>query len=448
MRTLVIGCNHRSAPVELRERIAFDAAQIDRALQQLSLRFPCCEAVLISTCNRMELYLARPVHGQPRLEQAIEFIADFHDVPVDQIAASFYHHEDIEAVRHLFRMVSSLDSMVLGESQILSQAKEAFERARAAGTTGKRLEALFQRALSVAKQTRTKTAIATGRLSVASTAVDLARQIFSRFDDKTVLMVGAGEMGELTLTHLIETRPRAILVTNRTDARATEIAARLAERHGIPTAPVPYAQWIDRLVDVDIVITSTGSREPILTADRFRPVYDRRRFRPLLLIDIAVPRDIEAALERYDGLYLYNIDHLQSVVELNLAQRREAIGRCHAIIEDNVIEFIESQSRGDIGPVVTALQSRFQQIGRQELERILPKLGSLSEHDHALIEEMLHRITQKLLHGPLSLLNDKSLNGAAQVYADTLRAMFQLPESSSESSSKTGKSSLPGGEGH
>jgi len=429
MRTLVIGCNHQSAPVEMRERLAFDDPAAARALRRFRELFPGTEAVLISTCNRVELYVACPVQGPPGIEELVGFIGEFHGIESAEFAEGLYSYEDVEAVRHLLRVVSSLDSMVLGESQILGQAKSAFELARSAGTVGKWLEALFQRAFGVAKDIRTKTAIATGRLSVGSTAVDLARQIFSRFDDKQVLMVGAGEMGELTLTHLLGTHPKRLLVTGRTDERAAALARRIAERHGVAAEAVPYAEWIDRLAEVDIVISSTGSREPILTAGQFAPIPARRKHRPLLLIDIAVPRDFDPAIAEHYSVFLYNIDDLQLVTELNLAHRREAIAQCHEIIEASVIEFVARQSRQDVGPLIAALQEHFREIGRSELERILPKLQTASPHDRELIEQMLHRVTRKLLHRPVQLLNDTSPNRPTRVYAETLRALFALEDS-------------------
>lgn len=427
MRTFVIGCNHRTAGVAVRERIAFDQAGVVEALGRLRERFPATEAVLVSTCNRMEFYLARPVAGRPRIEEVIRFIAEFHGLEAQEFAGALYSYEDVEAVRHLFRVVSSLDSMVLGESQILAQARAAFDTAHKLGAVGRWLTSLFQRAFNVAKGVHSQTTIASGRVSVGSTAVDLARQIFSRFDDKSVMMVGAGKMGELTLTHLLATRPSRVLVTNRTDDRARELADRISARGATPTEAVPYARWIDRLADVDIVITSTGSREPILTAREFAPIPKRRSYRPLLLIDIAVPRDIEAGVfDVDDSVYLYNIDDLQSIVETNLAQRREAIARCHDIIESNVIEFVERQARRDIAPLIRRLQDHFRDVGRGELDWMLPKLEAASPRDRELIEQMLHRVLQKLLHHPVELLNDKAANGATQVYAETLRVLFDL----------------------
>ncbi|UCD27731.1 MAG: glutamyl-tRNA reductase [Planctomycetota bacterium] len=432
MRTIVIGCNHRSAPVEMRERIAFDQSAIPEALRRLTEKFSNTQVVLLSTCNRTELYLARPVQGHPRIEEVIDFLADFHDLEPEYFTQGLYNYEDTEAVRHLFRVVSSLDSMVLGESQILGQAKSAFEIARSSGRVGKELEALFQQAFRVAKNIHTKTSIATGKLSVGSTAVDLARQIFSRFDDKTVMMVGAGKMGELTLTHLLSTYPKKLWITTRTDSRAVTLADKIAGRHNVPTEPVPFTQWIDRLAEADIVICSTASREPILNAQQFAPIPARRKYRSLLLIDIAVPRDIDEAVGEYENVFLYNIDDLQSVTELNIAQRREAIEDCHKIIEASVIEFVEGKPSKEIGPLINALQKHFQAIGNNELKRILPKLENASDRDRELIEQMLHRVMQKLLHNPTQLLNSQVGKGAMQVYADTLRILFNLTDQESD----------------
>lgn len=430
MRTLVIGCNHRSAPVAVRERLSFDAAAVQRAVEGLRGRFPACESVLVSTCNRMEWYLARPIQDRPRIADMVEYLAEFHALPASEFSTSLYHYEDAEAVRHLFRVVSALDSMVLGETQILAQTRDAFELAVSLGAVGPVLRTLFQRAFAVGKEVQNRTGIATGRVSVGSTAVDLARQIFSHFNDKIVMMVGAGEMGKLTLTHLMETHPKELWVTNRTDERAAALADRLRAPHRLPVTPIPFGEWITRLSAADIVISSTGSREPILTGEQFRPIPARRRYRPLLLIDIAVPRDIEPAVGEQEEVYLYNIDDLQAVVEATLAGRQDAVKECQRIIEQSVLEYLSKQAERDVGPLIGELQRHFHEVGRHELERILPKLESVSPHDRELIEQMLHRVAQKLLHDPVQLLHDKSANGAASVYADTLRALFNLTSKS------------------
>jgi len=423
---LVIGCNHRSAPVEVRERISFAEDAAGRALGELRGRYADCEAVIVSTCNRMEVYVAPGLAGHPGADEVIEFIAGFHGVAAEEFARGLYAHEGDAAVRHLFEVVCSLDSMVLGETQILGQAKQCLEWAKAAGTAGRSLDGLFQRAFAVAKEVHTQTGIAAGRVSVGSTAVDLARQIFSHFDDKIVMMIGAGEMGELTLTHLLETGPKRLWVTNRTDARATALAEKIAARHSVAVEAVPFAQWIEHLAEADIAIASTGAGEAILTAREFAAIPARRRYRPLLLIDIAVPRNIEQQVGQAEGVFLYNVDDLQAVVESNLAQRREAVTDCRKIIDAHVSDFLERQSRQDLGPLIAALQQRFRGVAESELQRLLPKLGNVSEADRQLIEQMLHRVTQKLLHEPITRLNDSTANGAVQVYAEALRAMFDL----------------------
>jgi glutamyl-tRNA reductase len=429
MRILVIGCNHRSTRVEVRERIAFDETAAPRALRMLKERFPEAETVILSTCNRTEFYVARPLHGRPRIEELIEFVSQFHGLPITEFSEGFYNHEDIEAVRHLFRVVSALDSMVLGESQILAQTRAAFDMAKTEQAAGSALQPLFQRAFNVAKGIHSKTTIATGRISIGSVAVDLARQVFSRFDDKIVLMVGAGEIGELTLTHILDVHPKEVWVTNRTGQRAAALLERTAHQHHVPVRQVPYDDWIDQLAAVDIVIASTSSREPILTAKQFQPIPARRKYRPLLLIDLAVPRDIDPAVGKSDQTFVYNIDDLQSVVELTIAHRREAVNECHNIIEQNVQEFVGKHFGDDIGPLVAALQNHFRDMGDRELERIWPKMENLSDHDRALITQMIHRLTQKLLHDPVHLLNEKSNNGATHIYAQTLRVLFNIKES-------------------
>jgi glutamyl-tRNA reductase len=423
---LVVGCNHRSAPVEVRERISFAEGEAARALDGLRRRHGDCEAVILSTCNRMEVYVAAGIAGHPDAREVTEFIAEFHGLVVDEFATGLYVHEGREVARHLFEVVCSLDSMVLGETQILGQAKQCLEWARTAGTAGRGLDGLFQRAFAVAKEVHTRTSIAAGRVSVGSTAVDLARQIFSHFDDKIVMMIGAGEMGELTLTHLLETGPKRLWVTNRTDARAVALAEKIAAKHNVPVEAVPFAQWIEHLAEADIAIASTGASEPILTARDFAPVPARRRYRPLLLIDISVPRNIEQAVAEAEGVFLYNVDDLQAVVESTLAQRREAANDCRQIIAAHVVDYFERQSRQDLGPLIAALQQRFRGVAESELQRIWPKLGSVSEADRQLIEQMLHRVTQKLLHEPITRLNDSSANGDAQAYADALRVVFDL----------------------
>ncbi len=426
MRMFITGCNHRTAPLDVRERLAFDAAGCADALRDLRQKYPCCEGVLLSTCNRTELYVARPVHGHPRLEEAVAFLAASRRIGMHEFGHSLYHYEDAEALRHLFRVAGAIDSMVLGESQILAQVKDALGIARDAGMAGRTLDAAFQRALLVAKDIQTKTAIGGGRTSVGGAAVDFARQIFSRFDDKTVLLIGAGEMGEAALQHLLELRPKSVLVANRTPARAEGVLERIIRPTGVSGQVVPFDRLPDHLVVADIVISTTGAAEPILRRAHVPDLPDRRRYRSLLIIDIAVPRDVDADVGDLENVFLYNIDDLQSVAEANIAARQKEIARCHEIIETHVQEFGAWQRSRDIGPALEALDRHFAEVSRQELDWLLRKLPSLSDHDRRLVEQMLHRLTRKLLHTPSTALREKAAAGRAGHYVETLRTLFGL----------------------
>lgn len=428
MKTFVIGCNHRSASVEQRERIAFGPKGTERALVAFKEKFPDAELVLVSTCNRTELYVAQGADDRPCAEDLIAFVAGVREVDASELANLFYVYEELDATRHLFRVASSLDSMVLGESEVLGQVREAYKTALHAGTVGASLGPLFQDALATAREVRTTTDIATGRVSIGSTAVDLARQIFAHFDDKNVLMIGTGKMGELTLAHLLETRPKRLIVTNRTAERAEDLASRLREKHDTPIEVVPFEDRIAQFARADIAISCTGSCEPIVTGDAFRPVPELRRYRPLLLIDIAVPRDIDASLDEHDCVYLYNIDDLQSVTEQSLSRRREAVSRCQEIIEAAALSFTRRRSRPELGSLIAALESHFQSVSRDEMQRLLPKLTNVTPHDRELIEQMLHRITKKLLHHPVARLRRSQADSRGDSYPDMIRELFDLKD--------------------
>ncbi|MBN1488373.1 MAG: glutamyl-tRNA reductase [Phycisphaerae bacterium] len=428
MRTIVIGCNHRTASLGVRERLAFNTEGCIEALRAMRRTFPCAEGVLLSTCNRTELYVARPVHGHPRIEEAIEFLGTTRGIAIHEFGHSIYQHADTEAIRHLFRVAGSLDSMVLGESQVLSQVKAAFALAQSVGTVGRTLDAIFQHAFVVAKDLHTRTGISAGKTSVGGTAVDFARQIFSRFDDKTVLMIGAGQMGEATLHYLLEMRPKHVLLTNRTSDRAETLRAQLTVPHGTTCEVVSFEHLADHLARADIVISTTGANEPVLRHAALVGLPAQRQYRPLLIIDIAVPRDVDPEIGSLDNVFLYDIDDLQSVAEASIAAREKEIARCHEIIETHVAEFVASQRSRNIGPTIAALQQHFDEISRQELDWLLPKLVECSEHDRKLIIQMVHRITQKLLHAPSAALRDKAAASHANLYTDAIRNLFGLKD--------------------
>ena len=434
MRTFVLGCNHRTAPVSVREKLAFDDRSCGQALQQFTKTFPEAEVAILSTCNRTEMYLMRPVRAEPRLPQAIRFLAEHRGIPVHEFGETLYHYEEAEAVRHLFRVVSSLDSMVVGESGILAQTKHALQLAKencAGNGAPHRLDSLFQKAFAVAKEVHTKTGVSSGRFSVGSIAVDFARRIFSHFDDKSVLMIGAGEMGELTLRHLLETRPRRVWVTNRTAARADELAARIGAEAR------PFADLLELVAAADIVLSCTGSPEPIITRAGFAKVPGLRRYRPLLIIDMAVPRDVEPDVGELQGVFVYNIDDLQRVGEEHAAERKSQIAHSEKIIEDAVIDYVKSVGKRQVGPVIASLNTRFDEIAASQYAWLAPKLEGATERDRQLIQQMVHRVVKKLLHEPTRTLHTKGQVGLARVYAETLRTLFELEYEEPDESENT-----------
>ncbi len=422
MRPIVIGCNHKTAPIELREKLTFDQASSRETMDRLRNEFEGCEVVIVSTCNRSETYVARPTHGRPREDDLIAFLARVCSIPAEKLADRVYVHDGRQAVAHLFRVACSLDSMVVGETQIVGQIKQALADAQAHGTAGKTLTTVFQWALHVAKEVHTETRISTGHVSVGSAAVAFARQIFAHFEDKTVLMIGAGEMGKLTLQHVLETRPKRVIVANRTLQRAE----RLAQRY--QAEPVGLDRLDDRLVDADIVVSSTGAGEPILATPLVKAVQPRRSYRPLFIIDIAVPRDVEPAVGQLDGVYLYNIDDLQSVVDASVDDRQEQVAAVDGIIARHVDEFVQWRDSRAVGPVLEALRKRLNEITAAEADWARPKLSGDPKRDDQVIEQLLHRIVGKILHEPSQTLARKVSDGSVGVYTETLRQMFDLPE--------------------
>lgn len=426
-RLLLLGLNHTTAPLDVRERLAFNAQQRADAVARFRQQFEGCELVLLSTCNRVEVYAARPVHGHPREEELIGFISDFHGVPASQFAPHLYRRTDREVIDHLFHVASSLDSMVLGETQILGQVRDAYETCKSLSSVGPMLNPLFQRAIAVGKEVMHDTALNEGRLSVASVAVDYSRRIFDHFHDKTVLSIGAGKMATLVLQNFAALRPGRLLVCNRDASKAEDLAARFGAN------PVPFEGLVDHLVAADIVITSTGAALPIITRRQFDGLRKRRRYRPIFLIDIAVPRDIEASVGEADGVYLYNLDDLQQVVSQTQSQRAGALESARAIVTRHVESFIAWHRQRELGPAIHRLYSRYHQIAQEELSRTLNKLPSISEAEKAHLEDLARRIVNKLLHDPIQALRDSGPDHAsAAPYLHALEKLFQLGEDKDE----------------
>ncbi|HSU67345.1 MAG TPA: glutamyl-tRNA reductase [Tepidisphaeraceae bacterium] len=420
-RLLLLGLNHTTAPLEVRERLAFNAQQRNEAVERFRQKFEACEIVLLSTCNRVELYTARPVHGSPRQDEVIEFLAEFHSIPAADFAAHLYHKSQREVVEHLFHVASSLDSMVLGETQILGQVRDAYENAKQLSTAGPILNPLFQRAIAVGKQVMHETPLAEGRLSVASVAVDYAKGIFDHFHDKTVLCVGAGKMTQLVLKNFAALQPGRLMICNRNPEKAAALAARFGGEQ------VPFESLSEHLVAADIVLTSTGAAHPIITRQQFEGLRKRRRYRPIFLIDIAVPRDIEPTVGEIDGVYLYNLDDLQQVVSQTQAQRTDAIGSARAIVAKQIESFLSWHRQRELGPAIHRLYSRYHAIAQEELGRTLNKLPNVSEAEKAHLEDLARRIVNKLLHDPVQTLRNSDADHASAVpYLHALEKLFQL----------------------
>ena len=424
MKLQVVGCSHHNASVRIRERIAFSPDQARVAVEQLKQLYPDTETVLLSTCNRVELYFAAE-HAErfPSHHDVVEFLADFHGLDHVEVFNELFERTGEDAIRHLFAVAGSLDSMVVGEAQILSQVKQAYEQATANNTTGPLTHAAFQAAIRVAKRIARETAINEKRVSVPSVAVaDFAKQFFERFDDKNVLLIGAGEMGEETLRYLIDEGARNITIVNRSPERARELASRISGT---------VADWDalhQLLVAADIVVTTTGATEPILTVDSFRQVHHDRSQRPLFVLDLAVPRDFEPAVSDFAGVYLYSVDDLKETCETNRRAREKEWPKAERIIDGETARFMADLHHRATGPTIRRLKQQADQVRAEELERLLNKLPDLDSDVRAEVERTLNRVVNKLLHPPLESLRDEAQAGAPHGLLDALKKLFQIKD--------------------
>ena len=418
MQIAVLGINHKTACVEVREQVALaddGAGRLVRALVALPV---VDEAVAVSTCNRTELYLTGP--RLPLQDVAIEALCAATDACPADLKESVYYLENREAVRHLFSVASSLDSMVLGEAQILHQLKSAYGIAEECGTTGTVLHRLMRRSFEVGKRVRTETRIGESSLSIASVSVDLARNVFGELRNRVVLVVGAGEMAELVVTHLQGHGITRILVANRTFERAVE----LAERFGGDA--VRYEALPDHMAVADIVITSTSAKEPIIRRGDMEAVMRRRRNRPVFLIDIAVPRDVESAVNKVQNAYLYDIDDLQHVVASNLDDRQREAVLAREIVEEEVGIFQEWLASLAVVPTLVALRTWATSVKDEELDKFLAKMPDLTDDQRNKVGALAHSIVNKLLHPPTVRVKEAADEEEGMLYASSLRALFGL----------------------
>jgi len=423
MRLLLVGLSHRTAPVELRERVDFQARGVADALAALAARGSTREAAIVSTCNRAELYVACDDVIRTRGD-LMEFVSVFNDVPRSDVAPHLYDAADLEAARHLFRVAAGLESLVVGEPQILGQVKEAHTAATLSQTAGPVLNRLFHASFAVGKRVRTETGLGSGAVSISYAAVALARKIFGDLTGRNVLVIGAGEMGKLTALHMKSQGVQRVTIVSRTIAHA----ARTAEAIGGASA-APWEDLDSLLGASDIVITATGAAAPILTKARVESVMRPRRGRPLFIIDIALPRDVESAAGEIEQVFLYNIDDLQATVRENLQRRESEVTRAEAIVADEIEKFgAWFRARGAI-PTVVALRQRFEAIRRAELERLGSKLSSLSPEARGRVDEITHLIVEKLLLTPTEQLKAVGDGESVSVYTEALTRLFGLDSS-------------------
>lgn len=417
---LIVGVNHRSAPVEVRERLAVTQDALEPHLQRLTDGAGVEEVVLLSTCNRVEVIVA--TESPERARQTVhEFLRQVNPEGGSDLQKHLHSQQGRDAVRHLFRIAASLDSMVVGEPQILGQIKEAYAQASRCGATGTILHRCFHRAFRGAKRVRSETGIASHAVSVSSAAVELAGKIFDQLTDKTVLLIGAGTMSELALRHLAAAGARHLFVCNRTLAHAEELANQFL---GVP---VPFPE-LDRYVErADVILGSTAAHDFVLTREVVAQALRRRKYRPMFLIDLSVPRNFDPQINELDNVYLYDIDDLSLVTQENLELRTREAQKAETIIEAEVEAFLHWLASLDAVPSIVALRERAEQIRRSELERTLPNLSSLQEEDQKALVAMTESIVNKILHAPVTRLKaDTARRETANLAA--FRQLFGLEE--------------------
>jgi len=425
MMLQMVGCDHQHSSLEFREKIAFSPEQAQQALLQLRKLYPQSELVLLSTCNRVELYAAAAEDSDcPGKAEIVQFFSGFHGIDAEIVDNQLQLQSNEDAVRHLFATAASLESMVIGEAQVLSQVKQAYEAANRDNCTGPLTHAAFQAAMHVAKRIASETAIHRKRVSIPSVAVgDFASQFFERFDDKNVLVIGAGEMGEETLRYLIDLQATDIKIINRNEERAAALAARTAGK------ACPWDELDNLLVDADLVVSTTGATEPVVTQDRFESISSRRFQRPLFILDLAVPRDFEPAIGDSLGVYLYSLDDLQEACQVNRAARDREWPLAQEIINDETARFIGESHRRSTGPWIRQLKEQAEKTKREELLRLRNKLGNSADPQlEAELEIAFDRLVNKLLHPPLESLRNGTTEGEHRNLLDALIQLFKLKD--------------------
>ena len=423
MHLFLLGVSHRTAPVELREKLDFSSRDVGAAVEALAARSSAAESVVLSTCNRSEIYVASESLGAAR-DEIVGFLCDYHQLPPDSFTAHLFSFSEVEVASHLFRVAAGLDSLVVGEPQILGQVKDAFHAAAERRCTGPVLRKLFDWSFNVGKRVRSETALGEGAVSISFAAAQLAKKIFGRLDGRRVLVVGAGEISTLTAQHLRAQGVAEVVITSRTPAHAQALATEVGGHW------VPWEGLTGALTSADIIVTATGSQRPIITRAQVETALGRRRRDPLFIIDVAVPRDVEASVSEIEQVFLYNVDDLQTIVQENMSKRAAEIERAEVIVREELGRFVAWQkSRGAIQTVV-ALRDRFETIRRAELQRLDPKLAGLPPETRALFDHLTRLIVEKLLLDPTEQLKGLPDEETQVAYTEAVNRLFRLRDES------------------
>ena len=422
MSIVLVGINHKTAPVEVRELLAFSDKACTEGLAKLVDGEVVREGLIVSTCNRVEILSAITTeqisHGTQRIA---EFLDGARDLPPGFLTNHLYSHTDENAIRHVFRVASSLDSMVVGEPQVLGQVRHAYSLAVEAGTAGRVLNRLVHHTFHVAKRVRSETGIASNAVSISYMAVELGKKIFDSLKGRTVMLIGAGEMAELSARHLMNAGATRVLIVNRTREAAERLAA---DFNGVA---VPLEEMSKSLVEADVVICSTGASDYILTADMVRAATEQKRNRPTCIIDISVPRNVDPAVGKVHNVFVFDIDDLESVITSNIREREREAERAELIVQSEVMQFQQSLRAMDIGPTIGALRQKLQQVARSEMERQRKRLGSLSPEQEAAIEALLMSTVNKISHPVLNQMR-RSYELSDSETVQALRDIFGLEE--------------------
>ena len=424
MKLQLVGCSHQTTPVEIRQQLAFAAKDLPEAIEGLQDRFPNTETVVLSTCNRVEVYTAAENHNEvPSHEEVAQFLADFHHINPEKIMGELFLQSGEEAVRHLFYVAASLDSMVVGESQILGQVKKAYEDATRLGSTGPLTHGVFQSALKAARRVANDTSIHRRRISVPAVAVsDFATQIFERFDDKNILLIGAGDMAEETLEYLRAEGAQNLTVINRNPERSNELAEKWNCRLD------RWERLNDLLAEADLIVSTTAAGNPIVTREDFAKIESRRYQRPLAILDLAVPCDFDPEIGKCLGVYLYNIDDLQIVCHRNRQARQKEWPAAEQIIEEETQRFMTDLHHRATAPTIRQLKESCQQIKEEELQRLFHKIQEESAASREEIELAFDRFINKLLHPPLDSLRKEAHSGTPHALLEALKRLFKLKD--------------------